>query len=99
MSTTLGWLSATERKAVLEAARREVSKEYAAKLMNLEKKALEDSEAKDTMISFLAPPKIAKNEYLEQKSYISYFHLTPWLAIHQIFDLIVRKNGLCQIVH
>ena len=24
---------------------------------------------------------------------------TPWLAIHQIFDLIVRKNWLCQIVH
>ena len=68
MSVNLGWLSVTERKAFLESVKNEVKKEYGAKVKNLKIKALEDCEAKDVMISFLAPPQMAKNEYLEQNS-------------------------------
>ena len=54
-----------KRKAADENAK--LAKEFALKEQTLKRKAAEDVRAKEDIISYLIPPKSAKNDYMEQK--------------------------------
>ena len=59
----MSWLATKEREELKKIGREQAAREFAAREGELKRKASENAE----MIHFLAPPKLAKNAYLEQK--------------------------------
>ena len=64
------WLSQAEKRQIRDIATRKAVGEnakLAEELKTLKRKAAEDVRAKEDIISYLIPPKSAKNDYMEQK--------------------------------
>ena len=74
MDETSSWLPNMKKRfqalvttAAKEEERAKLAQEYALKEKALKRKAADDVQLKEDIISYLIPPKSAKNDYMEQK--------------------------------